>query len=127
MQLIRQASIAKTAGDIARAESKLQALSKQTNDTESRINKLTDDLKAKEKAYEDTRQKASQFCPEEMEVTKSCAQIDKEIHALEVRIQQERQGRRSPAEVKRLFKEAKQRYDRTRGTMKRLEELREVI
>jgi len=71
--------------------------------------------------------KAQQFC-DRVEVDKDCASIDREITAVQKRIEKEQAGRKKSAmEVTKQYKEAKKKFQHIEETTKKLEVFRERL
>lgn len=76
--------------------------------------------------FQEVTAKATLFCPERVEVDKSCQTLDREIQALDRRIEREQQGRRSVDDVTREYFSAKKSFEEIMKNMNRLNRFREV-
>eukprot|EP00026_Physarum_polycephalum_P000990 Phypoly_transcript_00991.p1 GENE.Phypoly_transcript_00991~~Phypoly_transcript_00991.p1 ORF type:complete len:1091 (-),score=239.01 Phypoly_transcript_00991:83-3355(-) len=98
--------------DIATSGAKLQAA------------QVTCDNLAKELEVE--IEKASRFCAK-VEVQHPVSYLDKQISVLNHRLEQERRGRRNPAEVEKNYKETKARWRELLSTIEKLKKLEDSL
>eukprot|EP01119_Soliformovum_irregulare_P015067 TRINITY_DN4195_c0_g1_i2.p1 TRINITY_DN4195_c0_g1~~TRINITY_DN4195_c0_g1_i2.p1 ORF type:complete len:776 (-),score=273.26 TRINITY_DN4195_c0_g1_i2:229-2556(-) len=81
----------------------------------------------KKEALEEAKAKALKFCAP-VAVTKTTAQIDAELKALIAKMQREEAGRKkSPAEINKQYKNAKQRFTEIEKDLKRLGSFCDVL
>jgi len=116
--------VKKTATELQDTIMKIERLQTSERDFENKISRAHSQLQDKQKEFQITKNKAIQFCEEEVQVEKSCSALDKEILALQKRISKEKEGHRDATQITRQYTESKQKLEEIKTTLSRLRSLK---